>query len=144
MKVEQRLNWQISAMLGWTKVDAGCECISLVNPEGRVVATSRYPEVLAEYEIDWHQSHNWPSLLPDFPKGTALVQAAENAPMKWLLCTCGSNSGIKICQPGGTPAEVVCRAWIAYKVAPHIEQIRDFNAKSTARVTMSPGPDTIN
>lgn len=144
MTIEQRLNWQISAMRGWKKVDAGCEYTSLVDPEGRVVATSRHPEVLEEYEIDWHKSYNWPTLLLEFPKGTALVQAVASAPMKWLLCTCGSGTSLKICQPGSEPADVVCRAWIAYKLAPRLEEVRDAIAKVTVAVPMSPGPDTIN
>jgi hypothetical protein len=112
----QQINWSISELRGWRKVDAGDGCTSLIAPLGDVVETSRHPERIQAAEIDWHDDQYWPVLFVDLPPGTRLTVTGGEFP--YQLCMHDTDGPEpKVCQPGVTVAQAVCLAWMAWRMA---------------------------
>lgn len=117
MTLQQRINWQISELRGWRKVDAGFGCTHLVDPGGTIIETSRHEGRIEAAQIDWHADANWPTLFRELPKGALLVQRMEDGGSPFLLCGCKCEGNIRICEHDEEIGALICRSWLAVTLA---------------------------
>lgn len=100
MTLRERINRQISQMRSADQHKHDCIC--------------------AECLRDWHADDSWPTLLREFPKGTVFYQPMQDDAAAWALCGCNSVGPVRVCQPGDEPSDVVCKAWIAFRMGAKI------------------------